>query len=630
VHWGRRAAASFPQGQLYANLRGFDPSGAPARPDVVVRGFLDALGVPGARVPAEPDAQFALYRSLLAGRRMLIVLDNARDAGQVRILLPGAAGCVVLVTSRNRLDGLVALEGARLVTLDPLSPAEARGLLDRRLGAGRAAAEPDAVEELAGLCARLPLALNIAAAHAAVHPALPLTALTGHLRETPSPLAALDTGDAAANVRAVFSWSYRALGGSAARMFRLLSLNPGPDISAGTAASLTATDSEHALAALDELAAAHLLAEPAPGRYAFHDLLRAYAAELTDATDNDDERHAATHRLLDHYLHTANTAAVLLYPARDRIDPPPARPGTTPEELTDDQQAWNWLDAERPALLAAIELAALRGFDTHAHLLPWTLVTFLDRRGHWHDYVATQNIALGAVQRLGDEPGQARVHRTLGRAYMRLGSYPDVHVHLRHALRLSRQLGDQVGEAYNHRIIAWAHDQQGRYREALGHVQRALELFRATGHEVGQAQTLNAVGWYHSLLGEHESALAPCQEALELHHKRGDEIDEAGVWDSLGHAHHHLGDHRKAVSCFHSALGLFRKTGERYEQANTLTRLGETHRAAGDREAARDAWQEALTILRDLEHPDAEQVGAKLRELTSERRPAQAADGAHG
>jgi tetratricopeptide (TPR) repeat protein len=448
-----------------------------------------------------------------------------------------------------------------------------------------------------------------------VHPAAALTELAEHLRETPGPLAALDAGDAAANVRAVFSWSYHALKPAAARMFRLLGLNPGPDIGAGAAAGLTATDREQALAALGELVAAHLLAEPAAGRYAFHDLLRGYAAELTASTDAEDERNEAVYRLLDHYLHTAHAAAMLVYPARDRIEPAPARPGTVPEELADDRQAWDWLDAEHPALLAAIDHAAQHGYDQHAHLLPWTLVTFLDRRGHWHDYVATQSIALAAAQRLGDEPGQARVHRTLGRAHMRLGSYAEVHRHLREALRLSQKLGDQVGAAYNHRIIAWAHDQQGRYREALSEVQRALELFRAAGHRVGQAQTLNAVGWYHSLLGEHEAALVHCEEALVLHHESGDEVDEAGVWDSLGHAHHHLGEHSQAVTCFGNALELFRKTDERYEQANTLTRLGETHRAAGDRAAARDAWLEALTILQGLEHPDAEQVEEKLSTL---------------
>ena len=615
VHWGRLAAASFPQGQLYVDLRGFDPTGTPVRPAAAVRGFLEALGVPRARIPAGPDAQYALYRSLLAGRRMLIVLDNARNADQVRALLPGAAGCAVLVTGRNRLDSLVAREGARLLTLEPFSPAEAHGLLDRRLGPERVAAEPDAAEELARLCARLPLALNIAAARAAVHPAVPLTALIDHLRATPGPLAALDAGDAAANVRAVLSWSYRALGPSAARLFRLLSLHPGPDIGAGAAASLAAAGRGQALAALDELVEAHLLAEPAPGRYAFHDLLRVYAAELADATDTEAERRAALRRLFDHYLHTAYAAAILIYPARDRLDLDPACPGTTPEEPADDRQAWAWLDAERPALLAVIEHAARLGFDRHAHLLPWTLVTFLDRRGHWHDYIATQTTALAAVRRLDDGPGQARVHRTLGRAHMRLGSYSEVHRHLRAAVRLSRQFGDQVGEAYNHRIIAWAHDEQGRYREALSHMRRALKLFRAADHRVGLAQSLNGVGWYHSLLGEHEAALVPCQQALDLHHALGDDVSEAGAWDSLGHAHHHLGDHRQAVTCFQHALDLFRKTAERYEQANTLTRLGESHRAAGDHPAAREAWLEALAILQALEHPDAEQVGAKLGAL---------------
>jgi DNA-binding SARP family transcriptional activator/tetratricopeptide (TPR) repeat protein len=612
VHWSQQAVASFPDGQLYVNLRGFNPTGTPVESTAAIRGFLDALGVAPAQIPADPQAQAGLYRSLLADKRMLVVLDNAREADQVRPLLPGAAGCLVLVTSRNQLSSLVALEGAIPVTLDLLSPGEARDLLARRLGAERAAAEPGAVADLAGLCAGLPLALNIAAARAAARPGVPLSALAEHLRATPGRLAALDAGDVAANMQAVFSWSYRVLSTPAARMFRLLGVHPGPDITVPAAASLTATNREQARDALNELTAAHLLTEHNPGRYTFHDLLRAYAAEQVRTHDTDDERHAALLRVLDHYLHTAHRADRLLVPARASITLFPPQPGTTPEDVADDAQAWAWLDAERPVLLAAVAQAAAHGFDTHAHQLPWAIGTFLTRRGHWQDFAAAQIAALAASQHLGDRTEQARAHHHLGRISSLLGAIPEAHTRLHHALELYRQLDDHTGEAHVHQSYSWMLDRQGRHREALEHAQQALTLYQAVGDRVGQADVLNGIGFLHSRLGDHQQALTHCQQALDLHRDLGVRNGEAEIWDSLGYAHHHLGHHREAVTCYQHALDLFRQTGELYEQATTLTRLGDTHRATEDRDAARDAWHQALTILHVLGHPDTDEVRVKL------------------
>jgi DNA-binding SARP family transcriptional activator len=616
VHWAHQAAASFPDGQLYVNLRGFDPAGTPLEAEAAVRGFLDALGAQPAQIPADPDAQAGLYRTLLAGQRMLVVLDNARDPAQVRPLLPGSAGCLALVTSRNQLTGLAAVDGARTLTLDLLTPREARDLLAHRLGADRAAAEPEAVGDLAELCARLPLALNIAAVRAAARPAFPLAVFATELRQARDRLAALDADDAddaLASVRSVFSWSYRALSPGTARTFRLLGVHPGPDITAPAAASLTAAGREQATAALNELAAAHLIAEHAPGRYAFHDLLRAYAADQARTHDTVDEQHQALHRVLDHYLRTACAADRLLHPARDTITLAPPQPGADPEELADDQQAWRWLEAEHPVLLAAITQAAARGFDLHACQLPWTLATFLDRQGKWHDNVAAQTASLAAAQRLGNLAEQASSHRILGNFRARLGAYADADAHLRRALELYRQLGDDAGQAGAHYNLTMAFELQGRHRDALGHAQQALALYRAAGHQAGQANALNSVGWFCSLLGDHRQALAHCRQALALHHDLGNLTGEAGTLDSLGHAHHHLGDHRQAIECYRHALDLYGKIRHRYEQAVSLTHLGDTHHAAGDRDAARDAWQQAQAILEDLQHPDAEQVRHKLK-----------------
>ncbi len=312
VHWAHRVKAQFPDGQLYVNLRGFDPGGLPLDPAEAVRRFLDALGVAVARIPQGLAAQTALYRSLLARKRMLVVLDNARDAEQVRPLLPGSPGCLAIVTSRNQLPGLVVANGASPLNLDLLTAAEARELLARRLGRALTANDRQAADEIIERCARLPLPLAIAAARAATSPHLPLSAVAGELREASGVLDSFDHGDAATDVRAVLSWSYQALGADAARLFRLLGLFPGPDITAAAAASLAAIPLPQARRLLAELTRAHLLAEHSPGRYTFHDLLRAYAAELARAHDSDQRRDAAIRRLLGHYLHTAHRAATLM------------------------------------------------------------------------------------------------------------------------------------------------------------------------------------------------------------------------------------------------------------------------------------------------------------------------------
>src|SRR6185437_14903204 len=354
VHWAHRVAARFPDGQLYVNLRGFDPAGQALEPGAAMQGFLAALGVPADGIPAGLPAQAGLYRSLLAGRRVLVVLDNARDVEQVRPLLPGSPGCMALVTSRDRLTGLVATDGAFPLTLDLLPAADARDLLAQRLGPGRVASEPAAVADIVAGCARLPLALTIAAARAATHPTFPLAVLATELREATHALDPFQGGDLATDVRAVFSWSYRALSPGAARLFRLLGLHPGPDIGLAAAASLAAAGPDRVRVPLAELTRAHLLAEHAPGRYAFHDLLRSYAAEQALAHDGQEARDAAVHRVLDHYLHTAGRAAMLLEPHSPPLTLIPAQPGVTLGEPATAEDALAWFTAEHAALLAAV------------------------------------------------------------------------------------------------------------------------------------------------------------------------------------------------------------------------------------------------------------------------------------
>jgi DNA-binding SARP family transcriptional activator/tetratricopeptide (TPR) repeat protein len=617
LNWGHQNLEKFPDGQLYVNLRGFAHDDRPTAPAEAMRGFLDALAVPVGRVPQGLDAQAALYRSLLADKKMLVVLDNARDTDQVRPLLPGSATCMTLVTSRNPLTGLIVTDDARPVTLDLLSTGEAHDLLARRLGTERAAAEAEAIGALIELCARLPLALSIAAARAVVNPALPLSALVAELHHARGRLDALDIGDTTADLRAVFSWSYQHLASPAAHMFRLLGVHPGPDITAAAAASLAGISRDRADRLLGELVGAHLLTRQASGRYACHDLLRAYAAEQAHTVDGPDDRHGAQHRVLDHYLHTARTAAMLIHPNRAPIALDPVEPGVTPEGLADFRQAQSWLEAERPVLLAVIAQAAADGFDTHANLLPWVLVNFFDQRGYWHDYLVTQRSSLIAAQRLGGLAGQARAQRLLGSAHARLGSHEDALNHLQQALDIYRRLDEHSGHAHTRLAIGSLLDQQGRYDEALGHTRQALELYRTAGDRAGQADTLNALGWLHSQLGDHHRAVTYCHQALEMHRDRGDHFGQAHAGDSLGYAYHHLGNHAEALDCYDQALELHQKIGDRYSQAVTLTHIGDTHHTATDKRQAPGAWRQALAILDDLDHPDADKIRAKLRHAES-------------
>jgi DNA-binding SARP family transcriptional activator/tetratricopeptide (TPR) repeat protein len=611
VHWAHQHAGGFPGGQLYVNLRGFGPAD-PLRPAEALRIFLDALAVPAAQIPATLDGRQSAYRSRLAGTKTLIVLDNAGDPDQVRPLLPGAPGCLVIATSRNQLTGLIAADGAQSIVLDVLTSGEAHHVLARRLGPDRVAAEPAAAAELARLCARLPLALAVTGARAAARPAFTLTTLAAELRGTRGRLDALTTGEDTTDVRAVFSWSYHQLTAPAARMFQLLGLHPGPDTTAAAAASLAGTDPGHARRLLRELTHAHLLTEHTPGRYTFHDLLRAYAAEQADANHDCEARDAAIGRILGHYLHTAHTAALLLNPSREPICLGPPPDGITPEQLTSHQQALAWFEAEHHVLAAALALAVKSGSDGCAWRLPWTMATFLDGRAEWQQYADFQRVAIAAATRLGDTAGQAVAHRLAASACARLGDYGQARAHLADCLALYRQLGDRAGEARVHQSLGWVAERQGRYTDALDHNEQALALYRAAGHRAGQADALNSAGFCYALTGNYERAREYSRQALPLLRELGNRLHMAHAWDSVGYAEHHLGRLAEAADCYEQALSLYREVGNRYQEAVTITHLGDAYHAGGRTQDAREAWQRALDILDDLHHPDAEDVRAKL------------------
>jgi tetratricopeptide (TPR) repeat protein len=497
-----------------------------------------------------------------------------------------------------------------------LAQDEAANLLAGRLTAARLAAEPAAAAELVTLCARLPLALAIAAALAASSPMRTLASLTAELRDVAGRLDGLDAGDAASSIRAVFSRSYLSLRGPAQRMFRLLALAPGADITAAAAASLAGLPPLAARHAIGDLAAAHMLTEHAPGRYARHDLLATYAAEQVQLGEDTGARHAALHRVLEHYQHTAHAAACLLAPSRSPITLDPAQPGVTPQLLAGYQQALAWFDAEHQVLLAAVSRAAQAGFDTVAWQLPWAMASFLDRRGHWHQQAAIQRIALAAATRQGDTAGQAAARYLLGTACAKLGDYGQAQEHLIGCLELSRDEADHSGAARAYQALAWTVEHQGRYAAALGYAEQALAAVRTVDNPGWEAVVLNCVGWQHALLGHYQQARTFCRQALTLHYQLGNRQGEAHSWDSLGYAEHHLGRYHRAVTCFTHSLDLFRQLGDRYYEAEALYHLGDTRAASGEPDAARENWRAALSILDDLNHPDAADVRAKLHQLS--------------
>ena len=612
LHWAHRVAPQFPDGQLYVNLGGFDPDGPALEPEEAVRGFLDAFGIPAARIPAGLPAQAALYRSLLAGKRVLVVLDNVRDVEQVRPLLPGSSGCLAIVTSRNHLTGLVATEGAYPLTLNLLTAADAGDLLARRLGAGRVDSEPAAVEDIIAACARLPLALTVVAARAASHPGFPLAAFASELRGATGALDRLSGGDLTGDVRAAFSCSYRALSADAARLFRLLGLHPGPDIALAGAASLAAIPPERARALLSELTRVHLVAEHAPGRYACHDLLRAYATEQARAHDSQDARDAALARILDHYLHTACRAAMLMQPHLDPIAIDPPQPRVTLDPPATAEGALGWFTAEHATLLAVVRAAAEAGSGI-TWRLAWTLNTFLLRRGLWDDQTLAWNAGLDAARRAGDTAGEAHALHGLAIGHVRAGRLREAAPLFRGALQRFEMIGDQVSQATVHNGLSVLAERRQRPADMLSHSLRALDLYRAADHLAGQVWVRNNIGYSHALLGNYQQAITYCQRALAGVQELGERCWEAATWHSLGYLHHQLGSHQKAVSFYERSLAIRRELADLYHEADTLDHLGDVHHSAGDTDAARRTWARALRIFDEIGHPDRDRVRAKLR-----------------
>jgi tetratricopeptide (TPR) repeat protein len=617
VRWAHRVRDRFPDGQLYVNLRGYDPGDAAMPASEALSVLLTALDVPPPVVPTHLDAKAAFYRSALANRQMLIVLDNARDAEQVRPLLPASPGCVVVITSRSQLAGLAATDGAQLFNLDLLSTGEAHQLLTARLSPLRVGGEPAAAGRIISACSHLPLALAIAAARALARPDLSLTALADDL--TDARLDAFTTGEPAADARAVFSWSYRALTPPAARLFRLLGLHPGPDFGEASAASLAGLPPGETRAAIDELLRSHLLAHRGPDRFGFHDLLRAYARELADRHDTGPAADHALGRLYEYYLHHAQGAARTLCAHRPNLGDTTPRDAVVVERLTDLDQAQAWMTRECGTLVAAVGHAAARGLDRQAWQLAWTIGFFLERVGWWTEWTDTAAIGLVAARKLEDQYGEALLYDSFGDAMTHLGELAQARLYLRQARALYEQLSNHGGIASIEVKLAIVCFRAGAATRALHHAWRATAVFNTIGDHVGQAHALHAIAWYHVEVADYPQAVAFGERSVELHRLVGDVRRLAGSLDTLGLAYHRAGKSAAAVRCITESVEGFRRVGDRYLTAACLVHLADSQQAIGDLAGARASYTESLALYQQLRRPDAEEPRQRLRELDSGR-----------
>jgi DNA-binding SARP family transcriptional activator/tetratricopeptide (TPR) repeat protein len=570
VHWAHRVRQRFPDGQLYVNLRGFDPVAPPVPADEALRGFLDAFGVTADRMPATPTECAGLYRSLLAGRRVLVVLDNARDADHVRPLLPGTPGCVAVVTSRDALVGLVGAEGAEPVRLEPFTGDAAAAFLRRRLGMERSTVDAQAVADIAARCAGLPLALAVVAARAATNPDLPLDAVAEEL-DARRGLEPLSGGDPKLDVRAAFDCSYRGISGPAAELFRLLALHPGVDVALHAAARLAGVPVERVRPALAELVRASLLTELVPGRFTFHDLLRAYAAECLRAAGGDGARAAAWHRLLNWYL-AAVTGADERIARRAAIRGLPADPGV--------ESSLAVLDGERHNFAAVVAQAVREGDDGAAWQLAYALGGYFQLRGDGPDSLAVYEHGLTAALRCGDHAAQAALHNSAGIALGVARRFTEAIEHLSKAYAL---LGDDPGRQAAILVnVAHVQTDQARWADALRSYERSLELTVASGDDQRIPALLNNLGYVYVNLGEPDRALEYLDRALALQRDRGDRGGEANTLDSTGLVHLARGDLARAETYFRAALEALRDAETSVAEAATLANLGETRLRLGD------------------------------------------------
>ena len=615
LRWAHQQLDRFPDGQLFVNLRGFAPSGEPASAEVVVRGFLEALGVDPVSIPSGTEEQIKLYRSLLADRRMLVVLDNAKDTHQVEQLLPGSPTCTVLVTSRRLLTGLVAEHGAYPLHLDVLPEAESRALFVARLGAQRLAAEPDVTSELLSYCAGLPLALSVLGTRALISPNLPLARLLDDLRT--ARLDALDAQDGTSgNLRAVLTWSYDALSPAAARMFRLLGLHEGADVSRHAAGAMADIDAQEADRLLSELVLAHLL-EPRHGdRFQFHDLLRAYALERATSHEDTTVRQDAVARMVDWYLHAADAASRVLVPHKPMLVTSHAPEHWRFPVWRTQADAKAWFVAEEANLVTAIHSAVRLGEHAAAWQLPVLVSSFLYAHNkRWDLWLAMLALAMEQARLDGDLAGQAGVLVAHGAAYHDLRRYDEAIDSYREAIGILVNTEDHWTEGVAHNGLSTTLIRQGRQAEAMPHLRRAADVYERIGNNFGSAWALQGVASAHYAMGEQEQALEYAVRALQAWRAVPHPHSVGSTLSLLGEIHLAMDRFEDAIGYFDEAVEVRQSLDDRAGVGRALHRRAVAELACGRTGAARQSLERAAPILTAISAPEAVDVAARLAEL---------------
>ncbi|WP_433270743.1 ATP-binding protein [Actinosynnema sp. CS-041913] len=613
VTWAHRVKDRFPDGVFFIDLHGHAADVTPLDPNEVLEDFLRVLGIQPADIPSGVERRAAQLRTLLDGTRTLIVLDNTAEEGQVRPLIPAARECLVLVTSRKRLSGLAIHHDARCVTVAALDPGDGLVLLREVVGADRVDAEAEAAETIVRFCGGLPLAVRVAAERVAAHPHLTLDALATELSSMDRRLDALSPHHGDDTVRAVFSWTYRALPHDEARLFRLIGLHPGTAFSREAAAALSGLPPTTAERLLERLVAVHLVDEIGPRRYRQHDLLKAYSAERAHVEDSEKSRSAANLRLLDWYLHTAYLAAYALSSHRSNpdLDPPTEGVPSGPEAFTYDE-ALAWYDSELSNLVAAGQRAADVGLHTHAWKLPVGMWDYLYLRKHWTAWITGHTAGLAAAQAGGDRFGTAWVLNNLANAHRERRHVDLAREQLRLALSLRREIGDRTGQAWTLTATGFLELEFGLADRAARLFTEAVELFGQVSDLHGEATALASLGEAHRVLGDADIALRYLGRALELKRAAGDRYGEGFCLVKLGATYQVMGQHAEALHHFDLALTARARIGDRWGQAEALLGMGHSHLATGDTDHADAAWHEALTIFDELGDPHAAEVRAQL------------------
>ncbi|WP_394615355.1 BTAD domain-containing putative transcriptional regulator [Lentzea sp. JNUCC 0626] len=607
VRWAHAVADRFPDGQLHADLRGFDPAAEPADPAEVLAGFLGAFGVSGGAVPADLPERAGLYRSVLAERRVLVLLDNARDVEQVRPLLPAGRGCLVVITSRNRFTGLVVREGAVPVTLGVLGPQDAVALLTARLGAGRVAAEPAAVTDLVAFCGGLPIALAVAASRAAEDPGLTLRELVDELHSADGPMG---------QVEAVFATSCSRLDDDTARLFRLLGLPAGPDISLDAATALDGRGRADVRRSLQTLANMHLVVERVRGRYTTHDLLREYACSLREQ-DSEQDRDAAVRRLLEYCLHSVDNADRLLRHSRSEVELKPLSEGVRPARFEDSAVAAAWCETEHDNLLAVVRLAGAHGLHDHAWQLATVMFGYLYLRQRPAERIELYRVARAAARAAGNRFAEGITLHSLANALSSLGSFAEAAVEYAAALRVREEIGHVHGIAVT--LDQWAinHAMSGDLAAAKAMHERAIAKRREQGVPAGLALALNNYAMTLVSLEEFDAALAANDEAYTVITRAGLTELVASTLDTRGLLHLERGRLAEAVATFRQVLALPADQLSDAIKTVTLENLADAHLRLGRAGDAVAALREALALREARGNVKvAEQLRARIAELS--------------